>query len=77
VDIAGLKRILEGSVRFTQPSAFNDPFELLPEVVVPNDAGEKQLSFSFDIRAQRRQPPPRRKYEGTGALVWADVGTAR
>jgi hypothetical protein len=58
VDIAGLKRILQGSVRFTQPSAFNDPFELLPEVVVPNDAGEKQLSFSFDVRAQRRQPPP-------------------
>ena len=58
VDIAGLKRILQGSVRFTQPSAFNDPFELLPEVVVPNDAGERQLSFSFDVRAQRRQPPP-------------------
>jgi len=58
VDITGLKRILQGSVRFTQPSAFNDPFELLPEVVVPNDAGEKQLRFSFDVRAQRRQPPP-------------------
>lgn len=58
VDIAGLKRILQGSIRFTQPSAFNDPFELLPEVVVPNDAGERQLSFSFDVRAQRRQPPP-------------------
>ena len=58
VDIAGLKRILQGSIRFTQPSAFNDPFELLPEVVVPNDAGEKQLSFSFDVRAKRRQPLP-------------------
>lgn len=58
VDIAGLKRILQGSIRFTQPSAFNDPFELLPEVVVPNDAAERQLSFSFDVRAQRRQPPP-------------------
>jgi hypothetical protein len=32
VDMAGLRRILEGSVRFTQPSAFNDPFELLPRV---------------------------------------------
>lgn len=58
VDIAGLKRILQGSVRFTQPSAFNDPFELLPEVVIANESGEKQLSFSFDVRAQRRQPPP-------------------
>jgi hypothetical protein len=38
VDIAGLKRILQGSIRFTQPSAFNDPFELLPEVVVPKPA---------------------------------------
>jgi hypothetical protein len=42
VDIAVLKRILQGSVRFTQPSAFNDPFELLPEVVVPSDAGAKK-----------------------------------
>jgi len=31
VGIAGLRRILEGPIRFTQPSAFNDPFELLPE----------------------------------------------
>jgi hypothetical protein len=58
VDIAGLKRILAGSIRFTQPSAFNDPFELLPTVVVPDDAAEKQLSLSFDVRAERREPPP-------------------
>ena len=58
VNIAGLTRILAGSIRFTQPSAFNDPFELLPEVVVPNDATERQLSFSFSVLAQRRHPPP-------------------
>jgi len=58
VNIEVLKRILKGSIRFTQPSAFNDPFELLPAVVVPNDAVERQLSFSFDVRAQRRQQPP-------------------
>jgi hypothetical protein len=58
VDIAGLKRILAGSIRFTQPTAFNDPFELLPEVVVPDGATERRLSFSFDVRAPRRQPPP-------------------
>lgn len=58
VDIAGLKRILQGSIRFTQPSAFNDPFELLPEVVVPNIAVESQLSILFDVRAQRRQQQP-------------------
>ncbi|MEW6438807.1 MAG: DUF2971 domain-containing protein [Pseudomonadota bacterium] len=58
VDIAGLKRILQGDVRFTQPSAFNDPFELLPEIVVPNDADEQQLNVSFDVVAQRRHQPP-------------------
>jgi hypothetical protein len=58
VTIDSLKRILHGSIRFTQPSAFNDPFELLPEIVVPNNAVERQLSVSFDVRAQRRQPPP-------------------
>ena len=63
VDIAGLRRLLQGSIRFTQPSAFNDPFELLPEVVVPNNAVQKQLSFSFDVRAQRR-PVPRHSPPG-------------
>jgi hypothetical protein len=58
VKIEVLKRILKGSIRFTQPSAFNDPFELLPAVVVPNDAVERLLSFSFDVLAQRRQQPP-------------------
>lgn len=58
VDIHGLKRILAGSIRFTQPSAFNDPFELLPEIVVPGDTTERQLVVSFDVRSQRRQPPP-------------------
>ena len=58
VDMAGLKRILDGSIRFTQPSAFNDPFELLPEVVIPNDTVERQISVLFDIGAKRRQPPP-------------------
>lgn len=58
VDIVGLKRILAGSIRFTQPTAFNDPFELLPEVVVPNNATERQLGLSFDLRAERRYPSP-------------------
>jgi hypothetical protein len=54
VSIAGLRRILDGSIRFTQPSAFNDPFELLPEIIVPNDASERQISVSFDILAGRQ-----------------------
>jgi hypothetical protein len=56
VDIAGLRRILEGTIRFTQPSAFNDPFELLPEIVMPIDEPERQINVSFDIRAARRYP---------------------
>lgn len=57
VDIAGLRRILQGSIRFTQPSAFNDPFELLPEIVIPVDEPERPISISFDIMAKRRHPP--------------------
>lgn len=57
VDISGLKRILQGSVRFTQPSAFNDPFELLPEVVIHNNQKEEELKIAFSTRAQRRLPP--------------------
>ncbi|MFM0142465.1 DUF2971 domain-containing protein [Paraburkholderia sp. RL18-085-BIA-A] len=34
--------------------AFNDPFELLPEIIVRTDQAEEQVSFSFDILAPRR-----------------------
>jgi hypothetical protein len=57
VDVKGLKRILLGTIRFTQPGAFNDPFELLPELAVPANEPEKQLSISFDVMAKRRYPP--------------------
>jgi hypothetical protein len=57
VDISGLRRILQGSIRFTQPSAFNDPFELLPEMVMSPDEPEKHINVSFDTRAPRRRPP--------------------
>ncbi|MGP0094634.1 MAG: DUF2971 domain-containing protein [Xanthobacteraceae bacterium] len=57
VSIAGLRRILAGSVRFTQPSAFNDPFELLPEIIVPAEEQERPISVSFDILADRRVQP--------------------
>src|SRR6266702_3676633 len=33
VNIEVLRHILDGQIRFTQPSAFNDPFELLPEII--------------------------------------------
>lgn len=57
VTINTLMRILSSGIRFTQPGAFNDPFELLPEICVPIDLAEQQISISFDPMAQRRSPP--------------------
>jgi hypothetical protein len=54
VSLEGLERILRHStIRFTQPSAFNDPFELLPEIIVPAGAEEKKFELKFDIGAVR------------------------
>ncbi|AWB69076.1 DUF2971 domain-containing protein [Saccharobesus litoralis] len=49
-------RVLDGTVRFTQPGAFNDPFEMVPELHVPEDFEPKDISISFDPIAPRRQP---------------------
>ncbi len=57
VTIDTLKHILFDGVRFTQPRAFNDPFELLPELCVAINESEKQITISFDISAKRRPPP--------------------
>lgn len=51
VTINRLKQILQGTVRFTQPSAFNDPFELLPEIITPYNEKEKDIKISIDIHA--------------------------
>ena len=57
VHIDGLIRSLGGSIRFTQPGAFNDPFELLPELVAPAVEHPQNLTISFDTMAKRRDPP--------------------
>lgn len=57
VNVSTLKWILEGSIRMTQPGAFNDPFELLPEIIVRTDQAEEQISLSFDILSPRRDAP--------------------
>lgn len=61
VNLEGLWRILGGSIRFTQPSAFNDPFELLPEFVTPfgerKGPAEPDINVKIDIFAKRRRPP--------------------
>lgn len=54
VSVSILKHILGGSIRMTQPGAFNDPFELLPEIVVRRDQTEKRLDLAFDFLAPRR-----------------------
>ena len=57
VSIESLKRVLKGAVRFTQPGAFNDPFELLPELVIRKNHQDTSVSINFDLLAQRRIPP--------------------
>jgi len=51
-----LKKVIAGSIRFTQPGAFNDPFELLPELYVPKSFSNEELKISFDVMSQRRLP---------------------
>ena len=56
VSFKNLKRILEGSIRFTQPGALNDPFEMVPELRVPEDFGTRELNIQFSVTAPRREP---------------------
>lgn len=42
----GLK-ILDGTIRLTQPTAFNDPFELVPEFYYPDDFQMDELQFEL------------------------------
>ena len=51
-----LKKILvDHKMRFTQPSAFNDPFELVPLLLVPKGAvPQGQRNYEFSLSAPRR-----------------------
>ena len=73
VSIPTLKRILEGSIRMTQPGAFNDPFELLPEIIVRTDQAEERISLSFDILAPRRANPLEAVVQLTDDQVASDI----
>ena len=57
VKFENLGRILSGSIRFTQPGAFNDPFEMVPELYVPEGPGSEKLNIQFSVMAPRREPP--------------------
>lgn len=49
-------KILNGSIRFTQPGAFNDPFELLPQFITPKTITEQtQHSLSVGCVGSRRK----------------------
>ncbi|MGX4728019.1 DUF2971 domain-containing protein [Pseudomonas corrugata] len=49
------KRILDGSIRFTQPGAFNDPFELLPQLIITKDIEQHVRTFSYCVLSPRRK----------------------
>jgi hypothetical protein len=56
ISFSNLKYLLDGTIRFTQPKAFNDPFELLPEIYLVDDI----KGFSLDVTAPQREGSPAR-----------------
>ncbi|MBY8124457.1 DUF2971 domain-containing protein [Vibrio fluvialis] len=56
VSFSNLKHLLDGTIRFTQPKAFNDPFELLPEMYLTG----KINGLSIDVTTPRRDGEPAR-----------------
>lgn len=46
-------KILNGKIRMTQPSEFNDPFELAVELYVSPDIKDTVYNFQFDILSPR------------------------
>lgn len=54
VNFEVLNYILNGSIRFTQAGAFNDPFELALEVFNPYGGDRSNLNLRFDTLAQPR-----------------------
>ena len=59
VKFEDLKRILDGSIRFTQPGALNDPFEMVPELHVPEGFESEEVTIQFSLMAPRREPTVR------------------
>lgn len=51
-----VKIITEGKIRLSPPCQFNDPFELLFELYVPENSPEN-LNISFSNSSPRRNPP--------------------
>ncbi|MCU5773072.1 DUF2971 domain-containing protein [Erwiniaceae bacterium BAC15a-03b] len=49
VNIDTLDKILSGSIKITQPNAFNDPFELAVEVYNPDDINKGLVTLNFNV----------------------------
>jgi len=54
VSIETLEKILAGSIRLTQPGAFNDPFELAVEVYNPHLGMKGNIELRFDVLSPAR-----------------------
>ena len=52
VSATTLEYILNGSIRFTQPGGFNDPFELALEVYNPTLNEDEKVNIQFDVLSQ-------------------------
>jgi hypothetical protein len=68
VDIGRIETHLARIHKAHPASAFNDPFELLPEVVIPVDEPERPIRIALDLMAERRQPPSGRSGRGVGSV---------
>jgi hypothetical protein len=74
VTLEGLRHILRDStIRFTQPSAFNDPFELLPEIIVPTGTPEGKIQLQFDISSTRPIPDAEEIVESSDGVGSSDA----
>jgi len=61
-------RILKGSIRFTQPGAFNDPFELLPQFLISTELDEVERNFRFCMHSPRRTGLDRKRKVSAEAI---------
>lgn len=55
------ERILGGSIRFTQPGAFNDPFELLPQFHTPEGFAPADGILNINYTERRRKGLDKRR----------------
>lgn len=72
VKFADLIHILNGTIRFTQPSAFNDPFEMVPELYISKDIGPK-IDLRFSVTELRRETKDHELVESLDSEYCNDV----